>query len=313
MSVTSRSIRSLVAALTAIAMLSLGVVSAHAIKLSVSETGFRATWAPVRFTLESRSINCNLTLEGSFHSRVIGKVERALVGYVARAAVGSCTGGTATVLTETLPWHVQYASFAGTLPNITSMKLRLIGASIRLALAEFREFPCLGRTETNSPAVLIANRNEAGTITNLRWDETAGITFNEICALAGRGRLVGSSSSFGTPAGGAISLTLIGELPSLSPSPVEFGRVEVEGVASRAVTIRAGTDPLEVRSISLRSGGNFAVLDPNRCIGSRLAERGTCVFRTIFAAPREAGRSFEDTITVGTSVATLEATARAST
>jgi hypothetical protein len=308
--------RLLLAALIATSVLSLHVASAAAIKLALSESGFRTTWAPMRFTAGSLSISCNLTLEGSFHSRTVAKVERGLIGYVSRASVAACSGGTATVLSETLPWHVQYGGFAGTLPNISRVTLRVIGASVRLAFAEFREFPCLGRTETNTPGVVIATRNEAGVLTSMRFDASSGIpmTGNFICTIAGRGLLVGSSSSAtGAGGAGAISLTLIGELPTLSPSPVEFGRVEAGAVTSRAVTIRAGTDALEVTSVAVRSGANVAILDPDRCVGSRLAERGTCVFKTIFAAPRETGRTFEDVITVGTSVRTLEAAVRAST
>jgi hypothetical protein len=84
-------------------------------------------------------------------------------------------------------------------------------------------------------------------------------------------------------------------------------------VASRNVTIRAGTGAVEVRSIALRSGANFARLDPNRCIGSTLPERGTCVFKVIFTAPRETGRAFEDTLSVGTDAGTVTDVVRAST
>jgi len=306
--------RALSAALVAAVLLSLHVVSAAGTRLSVGERSFRAVWTPLRFTVESLSVNCNVTFEGSFHSGSIDKVERALVGYVNRASLATCTNGSATVLTETLPWHVQYGGFTGSLPNIASMRLRLIGASVRISFGE-RETTCLARTEAASPGALIAARNEASTLTSLRWDETVGIplTGSFFCTVA-RGRFVGTSSTFGTPAGGTISLTLIGEEPpTLSPSPVEFGRVEVEAVVSRAVTIRAGIGAVEVRSITLRSGVSFAILDPNRCVGSRLPERGTCVFRAIFAAPRETGRSFEDGITVGTNAGTVEDTVRAST
>jgi hypothetical protein len=302
------------AALVAVAALAVHAASASAIKLALGESGFRVAWTAMRFTASGFSVSCNLTLEGSFHSRTLSKVERALVGHVARASVGGCSGGNATLLTETLPWHVQYGSFAGTLPNITSVSLRVIGASVRVSFREFGELACLARTEANSPGVVIASRNEAGNIASMRLDETAGISMTgEGCGLLSRGRLVGTSTAVTTPGGGAISLRLIGEEPSLSPTPVEFGVVATEAVVSRSVTIRAGTDPLEVRSIALGSGASFAVLDPNRCVGSRLSERGTCVFRAIFAAPRETGRAFEDTITVGTSVRTLEAVVRATT
>lgn len=50
----------------------------------------------------------------------MSKVAGTTIGRVTRATVGSpCTGGSATILQETLPWDLEYRSFAGTLPNIT--------------------------------------------------------------------------------------------------------------------------------------------------------------------------------------------------
>lgn len=162
---------------------------------------------------------------------------------------------------------------------------------------------------------MVAERGGTGTITSFRWDESTAIPLTGASGCSSlRGRLGGTTSSAtGLGTTRAITLTLIGEAPTLSPSPVEFGVVETEGVASRDVTIRAGTGSVEVRSITLRSGVNFTRLDPNRCIGSTLSERGTCMFKVIFAAPREAGRAFEDTISVGTNVGTVTDAVRAST
>lgn len=311
MSVPKRVRRALLAAVLTASVVAIACSSASAVQLSLSEPSFRAVWTPARFTFSGVTISCNATLEGSFHTTSITKIAGSLAGHVTRASVTSCSSGTMSVLTETLPWHVQYGSFGGTLPDISTMTLRIVGMS---ASWTFLGLTCLGRSEAATPAQLIAERNGSGTITSFRWDESAPIPLTGSAGCSSiRGRLGGTTTSATGGSGRAITLTLIGEAPTLSPSPVEFGVVEAEGVASRSVTIRAGTGAVEVRSITLRSGVSFARLDPNRCVGSTLPERGTCVFRVIFAAPRETARAFEDTISVGTSAGTIAAAVRAST
>lgn len=307
MLVPNRARRLLLAAVLTASFAGLACGSASAIELSVGEAGFRAVWTPMRFIVNGSTLTCNLTLEGSFHRTAFAKVERSLVGYVTRAT--GCSSGL-RVLTETLPWHVQYGSFSGTLPNISAMTLRVIGMSVGFTIIELR---CLARSEASTPALLIAERSEAGTIASFRWDESTVFPLTGTSCTSFRARLGGTGSVVGQSSGRAISLTLIGEPATLSPSPVEFGVVEAEAVVSRNVTITAGTSALEVSSISLAGGTSFARLDPNRCIGSTLPARSTCVFKAIFAAPRETGRSFEDTVSVGTNAGTLNDSVRAST
>ncbi len=313
MPVLNRARRLLLAAVLTAAVAALACASASAIRLSLNEPTFRAAWAPMRFIVAGFAISCNATLEGSFHSTTIAKVEQSLIGYVTRASSGSCSSGTMSVLTESLPWHVQYNGFTGSLPNILSMRTRVIGMSASLT---FLGLTCLARSEVRTPAVMVAERNTGtGAITSFRWEESTvfPLTGSGSCTSIS-GRLGGTSSSpTGLGTARAITLTLIGEAPTLSPSPVEFGVVEAEGVTSRNVTIRAGSGSVIVNSIGMRSGASFARLDPNRCIGSTLTERSTCVFKVIFAAPRETGGTFEDTVSVNTNVATVTDVVRAST
>lgn len=311
MSVLNRARRTLLAAVLATTVLALAGSSAGAIQLSLGEGTFRSVWTPMRFNIPGLAISCNMTIEGSFHRTTIAKVERSLIGYVTRAAIESCSSGSMRLLTETLPWHLQYGSFSGALPNISSVATRLIGMGASLTISSIT---CLARSEENTPALLVANRS-GGVISSLRWDETAQIPLTGTsCGIFGRANLSGTSSAVtGLGNTRAISLSLIGEGPSLSPSPVEFGRAAPEEVVTRSVTIRAGTASLEVRSIGVRSGANFTTLDPNRCVGRTLPEGGTCAIRAIFAAPSETGRSFEDTLSVGTNAGTLVDTLRAST
>ncbi len=122
-------------------------------------------------------IECEMTFEGSFHSATIKKVERALIGHITRASVGTCPVGSATVLSGSLPWHVQYAGFVGRLPEITGVSFTFIGVSFRLKEGIFlRE--CLLRTSEVEPTGGIAELaagTEARTINGLRLNETLDI------------------------------------------------------------------------------------------------------------------------------------------
>lgn len=101
-------------------------------------------------------MRCQITLEGSFHSRTIVKSVGTLIGYItaARSKNESCTGGRmwlyngterlgVTTLETSLPWHVTYEGFAGTLPNITS--LRILFRGVRL-LTEILGLRCIYTT-----------------------------------------------------------------------------------------------------------------------------------------------------------------------
>ncbi|HZV73607.1 MAG TPA: hypothetical protein VFF79_07825 [Conexibacter sp.] len=115
------------ATLTATLLMALAVNTASANHFSISNQFFRVVWSPLNFIGEGSTVRvtCNITLEGSFHSRTMVKTIGSLLGYVTRAIAGSCTENSATVLTATLPWHLTYEGFAGTLPNINRIRLLL--------------------------------------------------------------------------------------------------------------------------------------------------------------------------------------------
>ena len=116
--------------------LTVTVSTASASHLSMTSRTIRSVWRVVEFTASPGiTVRCPLTVEGSFHSATFHKVRRALIGFMTRANFGSgasCTGGGMTVLTETLPWHVTYERFEGTLPNITHVGAEVIGAGVRI-------------------------------------------------------------------------------------------------------------------------------------------------------------------------------------
>jgi hypothetical protein len=141
--------------------LAAAVHTASARELSFSTQDIRAVWAPVTVILPESAIEftCLMTLEGRLHSRTIGKVDGNLIGYITRAIVGHpCAGagemwihnGTeaplGNVRATSLPWHMTYRGFTGTLPTITEIRILLRGirttaywrvGEITLCLANF--------------------------------------------------------------------------------------------------------------------------------------------------------------------------------
>jgi hypothetical protein len=110
-----------VMAMTAVLLGAL-VGAASARNLSISSQPLRATFTRINFSGGFGTSECRVTVEGSFHARTISKVANTLSGFITRAIVENpCIRGTATVLTETLPWHVRYQGFTGSLPSISTI------------------------------------------------------------------------------------------------------------------------------------------------------------------------------------------------
>jgi len=200
----------LMAAIAAIAVLGTAVTSATASRLEVPnfERGFRIQWTALTLEAAGVRIVCPVTLSGSFSARSIVKRAGERIGAVTAAAVGSCTEGAATALTETLPWEVTYNSFEGTLPSITGVRLNLVRSSFQ---ASNGGITCLARTEVSRPARGIA-RVASGAVTGFRADETATIstTGGFFCTLGGPAHFAGEATFIRTSEGGsAIELRLI--------------------------------------------------------------------------------------------------------
>lgn len=157
-------------AATAIFAFAVGTASANRLENPVAERGFRATWTSLTLEAGGRRIACPITLEGSFTARTFAKRARTSIGLVNRATRGTCSEGTGSILTETLPWDVEYNSYGGTLPNIERVTLLLIRASFRAS----NGIACLAGTEANEPARAIVRVN-SGSITELEMDTSAQI------------------------------------------------------------------------------------------------------------------------------------------
>jgi hypothetical protein len=165
-------VKLMLAALTATLVMGLAVSSATAGRLSTSNTRFRVTWNQLRLGDEAGGLaqTCRVTLEGSFHSATIRKIAGTLIGAITKGIVDSnnCRGTNEphrlTIQQETLPWHLTYESFSGTLPNITAIQFLLrrydfaISANI-IGITIFCLYLDFGRAEEN--LVLNAPRNGA--------------------------------------------------------------------------------------------------------------------------------------------------------
>jgi hypothetical protein len=192
--------------LSATAMLAAVVSTASAGRLSYSAETFRATWTRMTFSgTPGGAVECEVVLAGRLHTRTMNKVNLSLMGYLTAANVTRCARGSATVLRETLPWHMRFSSFAGTLPNILSIRTLVIGFSVFIREPAFGS-TCLARSTPEEPATLTHNR-ETGT--------GAVASFTVGGSIRCRGGIEvtdgpsGTSSSLTEAGGASISLTLI--------------------------------------------------------------------------------------------------------
>jgi len=147
----------LLAAVGASALLGSLVATASARNFSIDNQSLRATFRDVEFHLPAGSVRCEVILEGSFHRRTMAKVSGSLIGYITRAVLGPCGGGTASIQLETLPWHIRYSGFQGALPNIISLITHIIEVGIRIR--EVNGIACLFRSSAAQPVIAKHHRD----------------------------------------------------------------------------------------------------------------------------------------------------------
>jgi hypothetical protein len=169
--------RLVVVALCASALVLVAVGTASANRLSFTNTGIRIVWPEMAFVGEGASggftVRCPVTLEGTLHSGTITKVTNLLIGHITRAAIGECEGGRVRLLMETLPWHIRYESFSGTLPRITGISLTNVGMS--WLVEPVPGISCLYRATSEQPARGEMALGLEGEINGYRWSAGARI------------------------------------------------------------------------------------------------------------------------------------------
>jgi hypothetical protein len=205
----------LFAALAAAAMMLTLVANASARNLTLSEKEFEILFnrPGLTFNAAGNVITCPITLLGQFIERTLPKRPNSKVGVIRHVERREtprppCTGGTATVNTGTLPWTVNYVSFRGTLPTITSIRLALIGVSFRVSTGSTG---CEAGTTERNPAFGEVQVGTGGRVEGLRADETATIPLGGsfICSFAGNSTFSGNGSVLNLPGTAAITVTLI--------------------------------------------------------------------------------------------------------
>jgi hypothetical protein len=154
------SVRLLLSCALATVALAAMVNGASARSLSISNQNIRAVWAPVFIIVPMTPVGehrCTLTLEGSFHSRTIAKVNGALIGYITWASVGHPCGGEGEMWVHngverplggaapatSLPWHMTYQGFTGSLPNISEVRILIRGIRVTDMWRVFGNEACL--------------------------------------------------------------------------------------------------------------------------------------------------------------------------
>jgi hypothetical protein len=189
----------LILAVASAAVLVAALVStASANRLSSSSQTLRARFPNVSFLGGFGNTECALTLEGSFHTRTIVKTSGALIGYLTRAIIGGthCIRGSATILTTSLPWHIRYESFGGTLPNITAINTTLTGVQLQV----------------KEPVFGIVCLASGGTLTDRYIRDAGGVLTTEVLG----GTSPTSCGSNGTLSGTSESLTVLNSVTRIT-------------------------------------------------------------------------------------------------
>lgn len=164
-----RTVRSTVLVISAAMLLVAGAGYAYAGRLSASGQNLRVTWAPLEIVQEGFAIyRCPVTLEGSLHSMTVSKVIGTLIGSITRAWVQQegCSGArlsafngseryNGTTAPNTLPWHLTYESFGGTLP--TPLTVSFLLSRFRFGFRDSNNF-CTGQygAETDNVGIRAA-------------------------------------------------------------------------------------------------------------------------------------------------------------
>ncbi len=188
-------------AVCAAAALAVLVSFASARNLSITSQTIKDTWSRLDFSGGFGTVECAMTVEGSLHATTLAKVAEALVGYVTSAISSSpCNRGGMTILRETLPWHITYVQFFGTLPNVDGISYGYITLSARFREPTFG-IECLARSTREAPSIARFNREAGGRITGVTMSGT--IPCGSVSGtISGTGRVTNAS-------GQSVTVTLI--------------------------------------------------------------------------------------------------------
>ncbi len=141
------------ASVAALAVLALTAFagSAPARRLRVNDQNYEWIWegaaGRLRMSTAGRTIACNITLKGQFEAASFEKVTTPALARITETVnpgAGECQSMMEErfVALASTPWEVRYESFTGTLPNISSIIVRVIRGGFRLTLGtEVCDYP----------------------------------------------------------------------------------------------------------------------------------------------------------------------------
>jgi len=118
----------LLAAVGATVLLGALVSSASARNLSTSSQTIRMFWSRMDFRGGFGTVECELILRGSLHTRTSTKTLGSLIGFITEGNVPRCARGSATISIVSFPWHRRYRGFTGTLPSVSTVSDTITGA-----------------------------------------------------------------------------------------------------------------------------------------------------------------------------------------
>jgi hypothetical protein len=176
----------LLAVVGATVLLGALVASASARNLELTQTA-SALWTRMVFAGGFGTMPCEIKLSGSLHARTIAKSVGSLIGYITEGTVLRCERGGMIINQASLPWHLRYRSFLGTLPSITGLTESVTGAEWT-----YREpfgITCIVRRETSS--LILTYGVSAGRFTE------ASLSGESPCSGI-PGRLSGTTTNVGT-------------------------------------------------------------------------------------------------------------------
>jgi hypothetical protein len=272
----------LVALVVAVAMVILVAASAPGNELSTSSRQFTLRWEaesePMGIDLFHEDFGeCEIILAGEFHDTYIVKSSAVPLGQIDLITIETCPEWF-VVESADLPWHIEYGSFAGTLPAIDAIRLLLLDAVMLVDLGEFR---CGLRTELSNAIYLEAVREAGGALTGATLDSDTGISMYDLplsaaCFLMEPMRLAGTAS-VEDGAMSDVDITLIDDPPARLTASPERLTVTGEPVSgSFAVTnIGRGSATATITRASDEGAEEFDVSGPG-C--TAVADGASCVF-----------------------------------
>jgi hypothetical protein len=137
---------------------------------------------PVTFSAGGYTIVCNLTLTGSIDDGPLQAIVGEPAGTIAGASISGCSGGTLTAVLG-LPWSLKYEAFTGTLPAITSIKLKIESLAANFNVLGFQ---CLYRGAITATIPLTGtNPSRTGLLTVDETRALAKVSGSEICPTQG--------------------------------------------------------------------------------------------------------------------------------